>query len=86
MPEGGFGPVLPPELVVEGAREGPGDLGASEVVLLKDLVVPPATGDVGTRDTAQAGLCPSMPVARSPPRGSASPGGSPVEVGSCSET
>lgn len=48
VPEGGFGPVLPPELVVEGAREGPGDLGASEVVLLKDLVVPPATVEVGS--------------------------------------
>lgn len=47
VPEGGFGPVLPPELVAEGAREGLGGLGASEVVLLKDLVVPPAAGDVG---------------------------------------
>lgn len=45
-PEDGFGPALPPELVVESACEGPGGLGASEVVL-KDLVVPPDTGDVG---------------------------------------
>lgn len=46
VPEAVCGPLPPPELVVEDPGEGPGGLGASDVVVLEGRVVPPASGGV----------------------------------------